>query len=72
MAKVVFDSNAGIPRKYVTSKGTYKIIPRGSGNEYFIRCPHKDCRAEIDLGELDKFVGLTSAGEACPICGKEL
>lgn len=73
MAKILSDSNTGTPRKYITSKGSYKIIPRTTGGkEYFIRCPHKDCRAEIDLRELDRFVGLTSGGEACPICGKEI
>jgi len=66
------DSNTGIPRKYITANGEYKIIPHGDGKEYFIRCPHKDCRAEIDLRELDRYVGLTSSGEACPICGKEI
>ena len=71
MARILSDSNTGTPKKYITKKGEYKIIPR-STNEYFIRCPHKDCRAEIDLRELDKFVGLTSTGEACPICGKDL
>jgi hypothetical protein len=71
MARILSDSNTGIPRKYITKKESHKIIPRGSG-DYFIRCPHKDCRAEIDLRELDKFVGLTSSGEACPYCGKEL
>jgi hypothetical protein len=71
MARILSDSNTGIPKKYITEKGSHKIIPR-SGGEYFIRCPHKDCRAEIDLNELSKFVGLTSTGEACPICGKDL
>jgi len=72
MARIMSDSDTGTPRKYITKKSEYKIIPRGDGKEYFIRCPHKDCRAEIDLRELDKFMGLTSAGEACPICGKDL
>lgn len=72
MAKILSDSNTGTPLKYITNRGSYKIIPRGSGKEYFIRCPHKDCRAEIDLRELEKFVGLTSVGEACPICGGKL
>ena len=72
MARIMSDSNTGMPLKYITSKGNYKIIPRGDGKDYIIRCPHKDCRAEIDLRELDKFVGLTSVGEACPICGKDI
>ena len=72
MARIMSDSNTGMPLKYITRKGNYKIIPRGDGKEYFIRCPHKDCRAELDLRELEKFVGLTSAGEACLICGKDI
>ena len=71
MARILSDSNTGTPKKYITDKGSYKIIPRGD-KEYFIRCPHKDCRAEIGLRELSKFVGLSSSGEACPYCGKEL
>jgi hypothetical protein len=71
MARILSDSNTGLPKKYMTKNGSYKIIPRSSG-EYFVRCPHKDCRAEIDLRELSKFVGLTSSGEACPVCGQEL
>jgi hypothetical protein len=71
MARILSDSNTGTPKKYITKKGEYKIIPRGN-NEYFIRCPHKDCRAEIDMLELEKFVGLTSTGEACPVCGQDL
>lgn len=71
MAKILTDSNTGIPKKYITSSKEYKIIPRGN-NEYFVRCPHKDCRAEIDLRELGKFIGLSSSGEACPYCGKAL
>ena len=72
MARIMSDSNTGMPIKYITGKGNYKIIPRGDGKDYIIRCPHKDCRAEIDLRELDKLVGLTSVGEACPICGKDI
>ncbi len=71
MATILKDSNTGIPKKYITRKGSHKIIPRGA-KEYFIRCPHKDCRAEIDLEEISKFVGLSSSGEACPLCGKDL
>ena len=71
MATISSDSNTGIPKKYITKKGSHKIIPRGT-NEYFIRCPHKDCRAEIDLKEISKFVGLSSSGEACPYCGQDL
>jgi len=71
MARILSDSNTGVPKKYITKNASHKIIPRGSG-EYFIRCPHKGCRAEIDLRELSKFVGLSSSGEACPYCGKEL
>jgi hypothetical protein len=71
MARILSDSNTGTPKKYITKKGEHKIIPRGN-DEFFVRCPHKDCRAEIDLRELDKFVGLTSTGEACPVCGQEL
>lgn len=71
MARILSDSNTGMPKKYITRKESHKIIPRGA-NEYFIRCPHKDCRAEIDLKEITKFVGLSSSGESCPLCGKEL
>jgi len=71
MARILSDSNTGTPKKYITKKTSYKIIPRTAG-EYFVRCPHKDCRAEIDLRELSKYVGLSSSGEACPYCGKEL
>lgn len=72
MSRIISDSNTGIPLKYVTSKGSYKIIPKGDGKEYFIRCPHKNCRAEIDLRELDQFLGLTGGGESCPMCGREI
>ena len=71
MATILSDSNTGVPKKYITQKGSHKIIPRGA-NEYFIRCPNKECRAEIDLKELSKFVALSSSGEACPYCGHEL
>jgi len=71
MARILSDSNTGTPKKYITDKDSYKIIPRGNG-ESFIRCPHKDCRAEIDLRELTKLTGLTSSGESCPVCGKDL
>ena len=71
MSRILSDSNTGIPKKYITKSGSYKIIEKGNG-EYFMRCPHKDCRAEVDLRELSKFVGLTSLGEACPVCGQKL
>jgi len=71
MARILSDSNTGIPKKYITKKAEYKIIPKGT-NEYFVRCPHKDCKAEIDLRELNQYVGLSSSGEACPVCGKEI
>ena len=71
MAMIVSDSNTGEPKKYVTKNASYKIIARGNGG-YFIRCPHKDCRAEIDLRELEQYVGLTDVGEACPVCHQAL
>lgn len=71
MATILSDSNTGLPKKYITKKGSYKIIPHGT-NEYFVRCPHKNCRAEMDLRELNKFVGLSSTGEACPYCGQDI
>ena len=71
MAKILSDSNTGTPKKYITKTGSHKIIPRGN-KEYFIRCPQKDCRAEIDLKELNEYVGLSSSGEACPLCGRAL
>lgn len=71
MARILSDSNTGIPKKYITQKAEYKIIPRGK-DEFFVRCPHKDCKAEIDLRELNQYVGLSSSGEACPVCGKEI
>lgn len=71
MAKILSDSNTGEPKKYITQKTEYKIIPNGTGG-FFVRCPHKDCRAEMDLRELNKYVGLSSSGEACPYCGKDI
>ncbi len=71
MAKILSDSNTGTPTKYITKQGSHKIIPRGT-KEYFIRCPQKDCRAEIDLRELNKYVGLSSSGESCPYCNRAL
>ncbi len=71
MARILSDSNTGIPKKYITENGSHKIIARSNG-EYFIRCPHKDCKAEIGLKELNRLTGLTSSGESCPICGRPL
>jgi len=57
MARILSDSNTGEPKKYLTKNGDYKIIARGSG-EYFIRCPHKDCRAELIWESLPNLWGL--------------
>lgn len=71
MATIIRDMDTDIPKRYVTKKSSYKIISRGTG-EYVVRCPHSDCKADIGLETLQRFVGLTSAGESCPFCGKEI
>lgn len=71
MATIIRDTDTDIPKRYVTKRASYKIIARGTGG-YIVRCPHSDCKAEISLETLDRYVGLTSGGESCPFCGKEI